>query len=377
MKQPIRQRLESLDALRGLDLFFLVALGPLLRTLVRAIDSPHLDGVNWCLRHVDWIGFSPWDLIMPLFLFMSGISIPFALSRFKGEADKSKLIYRLCKRVLLLWIFGMMCQGNLLSFDPDHLYLYTNTLQSIATGYIAAALLFLYTGRKTQIVLCVALLLIYWAAMKFISIDGYGGDNYTPEGNLAEWIDRTVLGRFRDGASVENGTIIFAEGYYYTWILSSLNFIVTVMTGLFAGYIAKDATEGKHKLRLYFGIGAGMVLAGWTWGLVFPVIKTIWTSSMVLVSSGYCFLLMGLFYYWIDYKQHRSHLTLLKVYGMNSILAYLLDCIFDFRCIGNSLFYGLEPYMGAYYPVLISLVSISIVYVILWLLYQRSIFLRV
>ena len=139
MKQPIRQRLESLDALRGLDLFFLVALGPLLRTLVRAIDSPHLDGVNWCLRHVDWIGFSPWDLIMPLFLFMSGISIPFALSRFKGEADKSKLIYRLCKRVLLLWIFGMMCQGNLLSFDPDHLYLYTNTLQSIATGYIAAA----------------------------------------------------------------------------------------------------------------------------------------------------------------------------------------------------------------------------------------------
>ena len=98
---------------------------------------------------------------------------------------------------------------------------------------------------------------------------------------------------------------------------------------------------------------------------------------MVLVSSGYCFLLMGLFYYWIDYKQHRSHLTLLKVYGMNSILAYLLDCIFDFRCIGNSLFYGLEPYMGAYYPVLISLVSISIVYVILWLLYQRSIFLRV
>ena len=235
MKQPIRQRLESLDALRGLDLFFLVALGPLLRTLVRAIDSPHLDGVNWCLRHVDWIGFSPWDLIMPLFLFMSGISIPFALSRFKGEADKSKLIYRLCKRVLLLWIFGMMCQGNLLSFDPDHLYLYTNTLQSIATGYIAAALLFLYTGRKTQIVLCVALLLIYWAAMKFISIDGYGGGNYTPEGNLAEWIDRTVLGRFRDGASVENGTIIFAEGYYYTWILSSLNFIVTVMTGLFAG----------------------------------------------------------------------------------------------------------------------------------------------
>ena len=378
MKQPIRQRLESLDALRGLDLFFLVALGPLLRTLVRAIDSPHLDGVNWCLRHVDWIGFSPWDLIMPLFLFMSGISIPFALSRFKGEADKSKLIYRLCKRVLLLWIFGMMCQGNLLSFDPDHLYLYTNTLQSIATGYIAAALLFLYTGRKTQIVLCVALLLIYWAAMKFISIDGYGGGNYTPEGNLAEWIDRTVLGRFRDGASVENGTIIFAEGYYYTWILSSLNFGVTVLTGLFAGYILKNKLYSERlKLRMLFGIGLGMVIAGWLWGIELPVIKKLWTSSMVLVSSGYCFLLMGLFYYWIDYKGHRKYTTWLKVYGMNSILAYMLTNVVSFRCIGESLFFGTQQYLGNYYPVLIAMCNVSVIYVLLYAFYKHNIFLKV
>ena len=114
--------------------------------------------------------------------------------------------------------------------------------------------------------------------MEFITVGNYGGGAYTPDSNLAEWIDRTVLGRFRDGATVENGEVIFATWYRYTWILSSLNFIVTVMTGLFAGYIAKDATEGKHKLRVYFGIGAGMDLAGWTWGLVFPVIKNIWTS---------------------------------------------------------------------------------------------------
>lgn len=377
MEHKIKQRLESLDALRGLDLFFLVALGPVLRTLIRAIDSPSLAGVQGCLRHVDWLGFTPWDLIMPLFLFMSGVSIPFALSRFKNIPEKGPLIRRLCKRVVLLWLLGMVCQGNLLSFDPEHIYLYTNTLQAIATGYIVAALLFLYTGRRTQIIISIFLLLGYWGAMKFITVNGYGGGNYTPEANLAEWIDRVVLGRFRDGAEVVNGQVEFAEGYYYTWILSSLNFIVTVLTGLFAGYIAKDEIQGKQKVRLYLLIGVAMVIAGWAWGIIFPVIKTIWTSSMVLVSSGYCFLLLGLFYYWIDYKQHRSHLTLLKVYGMNSILAYVLESVFNLRCIGDSLFYGLEQYLGSYYQVLISLVSVSIIYVILWLLYKHSIFLRV
>ena len=377
MEKKKLNRLESLDVLRGFDLFCLVVLEMVLHPLAHAIDMPWFNSFMWGFSHVEWEGFSTWDLVMPLFLFMAGVSMPFSLSRYKDMPDKMAVYRRIGKRVLLLWVFGMMCQGNLLALDPDRVYLYSNTLQSIAMGYLIASLLFLHVRIRVQIGIAAALLLIFWGAMEFITVGNYGGGSYTPDSNLAEWIDRTVLGRLRDGATVENGEVIFATWYRYTWILSSLNFIVTVMTGLFAGYIAKDATEGKHKLRLYFGIGAGMVLAGWTWGLVFPVIKTIWTSSMVLVSSGYCFLLMGLFYYWIDYKQHRSHLTLLKVYGMNSILAYLLDCIFDFRCIGNSLFYGLEPYMGAYYPVLISLVSISIVYVILWLLYQRSIFLRV
>ena len=83
---------------------------------------------------------------------------------------------------------------------------------------------------------------------------------------------------------------------------------------------------------------SGMVIAGWLWGIELPVIKKLWTSSMVLVSSGYCFLLMGLFYYWIDYKGHRKYTTWLKVYGMNSILAYMLTNVVSFRCIGESLF---------------------------------------
>ncbi|MCM1613475.1 acyltransferase family protein [Phocaeicola massiliensis] len=371
------KRLESLDALRGFDLFFLVALGPLMHSLARTANVEWLNESMWVFSHVSWEGFSPWDLIMPLFLFMSGISMPFSLSRYKSISDKRPLLRRLAKRILLLWIFGMMCQGNLLALDPNTIYLYSNTLQAIATGYLITALLFLFTSRRTQIITAVVLLLVYWTAMQFITVDGYGGGNYTPQGNLAEWIDNTVLGRFRDTAQVIDGKVVIADWYHYTWILSSLNFGVTVLTGLFAGYIAKDKIEEKKKLKLYFGTGITMVIAGWLWNFQMPVIKTIWTSSMVLVSSGYCFLLMGLFYYWIDYKGHRSGITWLKVYGMNSIVAYMLANVVNFRCIGESLFYGLEQYMGSYYSFLMTLWNIGAVYVIIWFMYKRGIFLKV
>ena len=371
------KRLESLDALRGFDLFFLVALGPLMHSLARTANVEWLNESMWVFSHVSWEGFSPWDLIMPLFLFMSGISMPFSLSRYKSISDKRPLLRRLAKRILLLWIFGMMCQGNLLALDPNTIYLYSNPLQAIATGYLITALLFLFTSRRTQIITAVVLLLVYWTAMQFITVDGYGGGNYTPQGNLAEWIDNTVLGRFRDTAQVIDGKVVVADWYHYTWILSSLNFGVTVLTGLFAGYIAKDKIEEKKKLKLYFGTGITMVIAGWLWNFQMPVIKTIWTSSMVLVSSGYCFLLMGLFYYWIDYKGHRSGITWLKVYGMNSIVAYMLANVVNFRCIGESLFYGLEQYMGSYYSFLMTLWNIGAVYVIIWFMYKRGIFLKV
>lgn len=371
------KRLESLDALRGFDLFFLVALGPLMHSLARTANVEWLNESMWVFSHVSWEGFSPWDLIMPLFLFMSGISMPFSLSRYKSISDKRPLLRRLAKRILLLWVFGMMCQGNLLALDPNTIYLYSNTLQAIATGYLITALLFLFTSRRTQIITAVVLLLVYWTAMQFITVDGYGGGNYTPQGNLAEWIDNTVLGRFRDTAQVIDGKVVIADWYHYTWILSSLNFGVTVLTGLFAGYIAKDKIEEKKKLKLYFGTGITMVIAGWLWNFQMPVIKTIWTSSMVLVSSGYCFLLMGLFYYWIDYKGHRSGITWLKVYGMNSIVAYMLANVVNFRCIGESLFYGLEQYMGSYYSFLMTLWNIGAVYVIIWFMYKRGIFLKV
>lgn len=376
MEKP--QRLESLDILRGFDLFCLVALEPVLRRVAQAVSLPWFDKFMLNFSHVEWEGFAAWDLVMPLFLFMSGVSMPFAFSRYKPFSGQPAVYGRVLKRVLLLWIFGMMCQGNLLGLNPDKIYLYSNTLQAIAAGYFIAAMLFLHTEWKFQAAASVALLLIYWGAMEFISVGSYGGGDYTPDGNLAEWIDRVVLGRFRDRATVEEGQVVFSGSYRYTWILSSLNFSVTVLTGLFAGQILKSKTiTRKKKLALLLGIGAAMVVTGWLWHLQLPVIKKIWTSSMVLVSSGYCFLLMGLFYYLADYKGYRKHTLGLKVYGMNSIVAYMLALCVSFSSIGHSLFYGLEQYTGPWYEVLITLTNAGIIYFILRMMYKRNIFLRV
>lgn len=378
MKKQIQQRLESLDVLRGFDLFCLVALGKIVHKLSEATQAPVFDSILPCFNHVHWEGFSSWDLVMPLFMFMSGITIPFALSRYKESSDKSLVYKRIAKRVILLWIFGMMCQGNLLALDPNRIYLYSNTLQAIAMGYLISALFFLHTKIRTQIIGAIILLLGYWMMMEFIVIGNYGSGNYSPDGNLSEWIDRVVLGRFRDGASLVNGEVVFSEGYRYTWILSSLTFGVTAMSGTFAGYILKyKEWMPQKKLTYLFIIGASMVAMGWIWGIWHPVIKKIWTSSMVLVSSGYCFLLMALFYYIIDYKGYRKYTGWLKVYGMNSIMAYMLTQCINFTSVSQSIFRGLEQYIGSYYPLLITLSNIAIIYTILWWMYKKKIFLRV
>lgn len=372
------KRLESLDILRGFDLFFIVALEHIMRSLDTCVDASWFDSIMWCFTHVAWEGFSPWDLIMPLFMFMSGVTIPFSLSRYRHEGNKREAYFRIVKRFVLLWICGMICQGNLLGLNPERIYLYTNTLQAIAIGYLVSSILYLNTSAKTQIGISVSLLVIFWACMEFIQVGSYGAGNYTHEGNLAEWIDRVVLGRFRDGASIQNGEVVFASWYDNTWILSSLTFCVTTLTGVFAGYILKDKERSIiQRVRLMAIIGIALVIAGWLWHLQMPVIKRIWTSSMVLVSSGYSFLLMALFHWLVDYKRCTRHISWLKVYGMNSIAAYMLMSCINFSSVSNSLLYGLQQYTGDFYPVIIAICNSIIIYLVLRLMYKHKVFLKV
>lgn len=370
------ERLGSLDVLRGFDLFCLVFFQPVFKRLAIAVDWPFFNWLSTKFQHVQWEGFVFWDLIMPLFMFMAGISMPFAFSKYLKNGSKAQLYKRILKRVFVLFVLGMICQGNLLAFDPNKIYFYSNTLQAIAIGYLISSVLFIHFQRHWQITITAGLLLLYWVVMMFFPVDGFGGGDFTPDHNMAEYIDRMILGRFRDHAVVTENGLDFGN-YRYTWILSSLNFGVTVMTGVFAGQILKNGSSGIKKIQYLVLIGGLMVLAGQLWGMQMPIIKRIWTSSMTLYSSGICFLLMALFYYLVDYKKYGKYLNWLKIYGMNSILAYMIYELFNFSCITDPLLHGTEQFLGGYYPALAKLGSVSISFFILWLMHRHRKFLKV
>ena len=366
-------RLASLDILRGFDLFLLVFFQPVLWVLARQLDVPFLNGILYQFDHEVWEGFRFWDLVMPLFLFMTGASMPFSLSKYKGVSGSYWPVYRrILKRVALLFIFGMIVQGNLLGLDSRHLVIYSNTLQSIAVGYFMAAVIQLHFSSKWQVGVTLLLLLLYWTPMTFL------GD-FTPEGNFAAQVDKCVLGRFRDGVYWnEDGSWSFSPHYTYTWIWSSLTFGVTVMLGAFAGKIMKEGkTDRKRVVRILSVAGLVLVGLGLLWSLQMPVIKRLWTGSMTLLSGGYCFLLMALFYYWIDYKGHTRGLAWLKVYGMNSITAYLLGEVVNLSCVAASVSYGLEQYLGTWYPVWLTFANYLILFLLLRAMYKCGLFLKV
>ncbi|MEG1464274.1 MAG: DUF5009 domain-containing protein [Mucinivorans sp.] len=371
---PKPPRLLSLDILRGFDLFMLVVFCPLL--LLLNIDADWYRAVCTQFTHVTWAGFHVWDLVMPLFMFCSGVTIPFALSRYKNStAPRSELFVRLAKRVALLWILGMVIQGNLLSFSFTDLKFFSNTLQAIAVGYLVASLAFVYLSKKASYVLAAVLLLSYWAAMTFV-----GGSDYGPTTNLAYRIDMSVMGGFRDGASIDaaTGAVSYSGSYYYTWILSSLTFAVTVMGGMFAGaWLRVERFTGAQKAARLVIAGAVCVAVGWIWNLEMPVIKPIWTSSMTLVSSGYSLLLLALFYYVIDVRGFQRGLGFLRVYGLNSIVAYVLGETPWIKAFCISITSGLRQHTGDHYPLVVEVASVALIFWILYIMYRNNKFLRV
>lgn len=144
-------RLASLDILRGFDLFLLVFFQPVFAALARQLNLPFLNDILYQFDHEVWEGFRFWDLVMPLFLFMTGASMPFSLSKYVGMSGSYWPVYRrILRRVFLLFIFGMIVQGNLLGLDSSHIYLYSNTLQSIAVGYFIAAVIQLHFSYRAS-----------------------------------------------------------------------------------------------------------------------------------------------------------------------------------------------------------------------------------
>ena len=367
------RRLLSLDVLRGFDLFLLIALQPVLLAVLRQLDCEALnETLLYQLDHAEWEGMRVWDMVMPLFLFMSGVTMPYSLPKYRTQNGDLKVWMRVLKRFVLLFVLGMVVQGNLLALNPDRVYIYSNTLQAIAVGYLLTVPMVLYLKPKYQIWAIAALLVLYSVPMHL------HGD-WSAQGNWAAVIDKEVLGRFRDGSIVtDDGAVQFAAWYDYTWLWSSLTFCCTVAFGSLAGYMTKTGND-KRKLvaRKLLLTGVVLLVAGLLCGFAQPIIKRIWSASFVLYSTGWCYLLLALFYWWIDVKGHTKGWGWLQCFGCNAITAYLIGEMVNFRGVAHSLLYGVEQYVDGWYPVLLTLCNSVIVFLILKVMYKNRLFLKV
>ena len=369
-------RLLSLDLLRGMDLAFLVLLQPVVYQWLEACQpAPGTFGaaVYGQITHVPWQGFCFWDIIMPLFMFMSGITIPFSMAKYQRGESKAgaSFLLRLLKRFVVLWVLGMVVQGNLLALDARQLHLYSNTLQSIAVGYVVVALLFVYTSWRTQLAVVVGCMVAYVAVFAF-----WGQMDFSIDANICEEIDRQVLGRWRDGVVWSGDKWSWDPTYHYTWILSSLNFVGTVYLGYLAGVVLRTGRTPESKLRILLLSGVGLIVLAFALSPVVPIVKHIWSTSMTFLAGGICFLLMAAAYYWVDMRGHTRGLMWLKVYGTNSLVAYVLGEYVRFDSLTDSLCYGLKPLLGDYYPVLGAAAQGIFVLIVLRCLYKLNIFLK-
>jgi predicted acyltransferase len=262
----------------------------------------------------------------------------------------------------------MIVQGNLLDFDLSTLHVYCNTLQAIAAGYLVAGIVLLNVGITGQLLVTAALLISYWLLLMFVPFEGHTAGTLEPNANVAYAVDKFVLGRFIDGTQPP-----------YTWVLSSLGFAATTMLGVLAGHVLRSSMTQWRKLWVMLAAAFGCLAAGWAWaewgGL--PIIKHIWTSSMVLWAAGWSFLLLAAFYLLIDITGWRWLAFPLVVIGMNAITIYVANRFIPFRGIAESLVGGAASHSGDAGPLIVQLTSMLLAWLFLYHLYRHRIFLRI
>jgi predicted acyltransferase len=361
-------RLESIDALRGFDMFWIVGGDVLAKAWVRAAGWPNPALVERQLEHAPWEGFRFYDLIFPLFLFLVGVVIPFshAAARQRG-ASAAAMHWRILRRTALLFALGLLCNG-VLQLDWANLRV-AGVLQRIAVCYGLAALIVLHTGVRGQVVAVAGILLGYWALLAFVPAPGSTPGDYSAEGNLSGYVDRHYLpGKILD--------LYYGHGDN-EGILSTLPAVATALLGALAGHWLRSGRSAVVRLAGLALAGAGCLLAGTAWDGVFPVIKNLWTSSYVLVAAGWSFLLLAAFHGVIDVLGFRRWAFFFTVIGANAITIYVVPRFIDFVKVSQFFLGGVARHSGSFAPVVIAAGVIVAEWLLLLYLYRRGLFLRV
>jgi predicted acyltransferase len=377
----VARRLRSLDVFRGISVLGMI--------LVNASDLGG-DAYPW-LRHAEWNGFGLADLVFPSFLFIVGAAMGLSLRvepppprADAGSVSHSSRTYlRILRRSLILFGLGLVANwAHSGSFEGMRIM---GVLQRIALCYAFVAIVLLRVPRTGQYVIAASVLVAYWAALAFIAVPA-GSDATMFSMNLPSYVDRMLLG----DAHLLHATP-YASQFDPEGLLSTLPASVNVLAGAFcARWLIEQPTGSRTTLRLT--IGGGLVaLAGLLWGAVFPINKSLWTSSFVLVSSGLAAVGLALCHEVVDVRSSGRWLKLCEILGLNAIAAYLLSSVIDISAteVAVPLFadedtpyvwlrehvLGSIPAPGA--SLVFALAELLLVCAVMYALYRRSWFLKI
>lgn len=362
-------RLQSLDTLRGFDMFWISGGDKLMHVLA------DVTGWGWSIMlaeqftHVYWNGFHAYDLIFPLFLFLAGVSTPFSLgSRLEKGVNPNQLIRKVIQRGIILVLLGILYNNGLFKTEWANMR-YPSVLGRIGLAGMFAQIIYLYSSRKSQYIWFGGLLIGYWLIIQFVPVPGCGAGLITPECNPATYLDKTLLpGR------------MYNTVYEPVGILSTMPAISTGLLGIFAGNLLRTTEQTMPKARKAMWLAlSGLICLGVAliWNLVFPINKILWSSSFVLLTGGFSLLLLALFYMLIDVLNYRRWTFFFIVIGMNSIVIYMIGKFIDFRYTSTALFGGILSFFTEPVQAIGSvLATIAVLWGFMYFLYKQKLFLK-
>lgn len=375
LKKP--ERLMSLDALRGFDMFWIIGGGAVFETIAKFTNWPVLNWWAKQLEHKFWEGFAFEDLIFPMFLFIAGVSVPLSVNNRLRQGQSKKQIYgHAFTRLFIFIVLGfLLANGGIPNLDFGN-YRYTHVLMRIGIGCFFATIIFLNTKIRGQVLWVVGLLLGYWAMLTLIPVPGFGAGVMTPEGNFAGYIDRLLLpGKFFQWYFPD---YLDPEG-----LLGHLSGVAMGLLGILTGQflMKEDKNLNGLKKALYLGAtGVVFLGVGLLWDLAFPIIKKIWTSSFVIFAAGWSLILLSLFYLIIDVWKQKKWSFFFVVIGSNSIFIYACQSgVFDLQQTGRFFFNGFikSPSDASAQAVIAAIVYLAVSWLFLYFMYKRKIFIKI
>ena len=361
-------RLASIDALRGFDMLMIAGGGQFIEHLGGKTGLAWVDAVSAQFEHPEWHGFTFYDFIFPLFLFLAGTSLPFSLNSGLAKGfTKSTLLSKVARRMLVLILLGVLYKNAPVDiFDPAHIR-YGSVLGRIGIGTFLATVLYLNFSQNQRLYIALGVLACYFLAMKFIPVPGYGAGDLTFEGNLNGWFDR----HFMPGRLLQ-------KTYDELALLTQLPAACLVIFGTLAGDVLLNHSGSQAKLKRLLVLGAIGVAAGLLWNFVFPINKHLWSSSFILLTAGMAFWSLALFYWIIDVRGWQRWSFFFRVIGMNSLVMYLAYRFIDFDETSRLLFSGIYGHLAEdWHGVFNALGGLLVAWLFLYFLWRKKVFVKV